>query len=82
MKTMLTVGVLLGVLVVAAVLVYRWMAASAPVELGTHGMVAMALGVLGTLVLGVGLMFLVFYSHRRGYDQAADEWRRDRRDRE
>jgi hypothetical protein len=34
----------------------------------TSGYVAMALGVLFSLVVGIGLMALVFYSHRHGYD--------------
>jgi hypothetical protein len=38
--------------------------------LSGHGYVAMALGVVFTLALGIGLMALVFYSHRRGYDDA------------
>jgi cation transporter-like permease len=33
------------------------------------GWVAMTLGVLFTLVLGIGLMALVFISSRRGYDE-------------
>ena len=33
------------------------------------GYVAMALGILFSLVVGIGLMALVFYSHRHGYDE-------------
>lgn len=33
------------------------------------GWVAMLLGVLATLGLGIGLMALVFISNRRGYDE-------------
>jgi hypothetical protein len=33
------------------------------------GYVAMGLGILFSLVLGVGLMGLMFYSHRHGYDE-------------
>jgi hypothetical protein len=33
------------------------------------GYVAMAMGVLFSLVVGIGLMALVFYSHRHGYDE-------------
>jgi hypothetical protein len=33
------------------------------------GWVAMLLGILATLGLGVGLMALVFISNRRGYDE-------------
>ncbi|NKB19717.1 MAG: hypothetical protein GKS01_04145 [Alphaproteobacteria bacterium] len=38
------------------------------VEISTHGKIALALGVTITFALGAGLMFLVFYSSRRGYD--------------
>ena len=33
------------------------------------GWIAMILGVLATLALGIGLMTLVFISSRRGYDE-------------
>jgi hypothetical protein len=35
------------------------------------GYIAMTLGIVFSLVVGVGLMMLVFYSHRRGYDEPA-----------
>jgi hypothetical protein len=35
------------------------------------GYVALALGILGTAALAGGLMALLFYSQRRGYDDAA-----------
>ncbi len=34
---------------------------------------AMAGGVLFSLLVGVGLMALMFYSSRRGYDEAGDD---------
>ena len=37
-----------------------------------NGMAALVIGGIGTLALGGGLMALVFYSSRRGYDDAAD----------
>lgn len=37
----------------------------------TGGYIAMALGIVFSLVVGVGLMMLVFYSNRRGYDEPA-----------
>ncbi|HEY1798257.1 MAG TPA: hypothetical protein VGG57_19235 [Stellaceae bacterium] len=37
-------------------------------EISLAGWVAMGLGVLFSLALGVGLMALVFFSNRRGYD--------------
>jgi hypothetical protein len=44
------------------------------VEISFHGYVALAAGVTAALGLGVGLMWLVYYSHRRGFD---DEVGRD-----
>ncbi len=41
------------------------------IELGFHGWAALFLGSAGTFGLGVGLMALSFYSHRRGYDEEA-----------
>ncbi len=40
--------------------------------MNSNGMTALILGGIGTLALGGGLMALVFYSARRGYDDAAD----------
>ena len=37
----------------------------------TTGYVAMALGIVFSLVIGCGLMALMFYSSRHGYDEAA-----------
>lgn len=38
------------------------------VVISTHGKIALGLGVTITFALGAGLMFLVFYSSRKGYD--------------
>ncbi|MBV9198574.1 MAG: hypothetical protein JOY83_02360 [Alphaproteobacteria bacterium] len=38
-------------------------------EISVAGWLAMGLGVIVTLGLGVGLMALVFVSNRRGYDE-------------
>ncbi len=38
------------------------------VEISLHGKIAMAFGIIFTFLLGTGLMFLVFYSSRKGYD--------------
>jgi hypothetical protein len=37
-------------------------------SMSTTGYVAMTLGVIATLALGIGLMSLVFYSNRKGHD--------------
>lgn len=37
-------------------------------QMSIHGWIAMAIGVVVSLLLGGGLMALVFFSARRGYD--------------
>jgi hypothetical protein len=46
---------------------YSWTAIEGP-PIPTEGYVAMALGIVFSLVVGIGLMALVFYSSRHGYD--------------
>jgi hypothetical protein len=50
--------------------IYAWN--SVDVEMSVHGYVAMILGIIFSLVVGCGLMALVFYSNRRGYDEPPD----------
>jgi hypothetical protein len=40
-----------------------------PDRMTTNGFIAMALGIVFTIALGAGLMALLFWSHRKGYDQ-------------
>ena len=53
--------------VVVALIVLTWFSIG-PSEITPAGWVAMILGVLLTLGLGIGLMSLVFISSRRGFD--------------
>ena len=39
------------------------------VQVSKHGYIAMALGIFFSLVIGIALMTLVFYSSRAGYDE-------------
>lgn len=61
--------VVLGGLLVFAILfaVSYWLRLS-DVQISTHGYIAMALGVVLTFALTVGLMWLTFFSHRHDYD--------------
>ena len=43
-----------------------------------QGYAAMIIGIVLSLVVGIGLMALLFYSSRRGYDDAAS-FTRDKR---
>jgi len=45
-----------------------WVAVSGP-PMPTVGYVAMGLGIVFSLVIGCGLMALLFYSSRHGYDE-------------
>jgi hypothetical protein len=66
-----TIIVLLGLLL-AAVLVMLWAwREMGEVEISGHGLIALALGAVASLIVGAGLMGLVFFSHRRGYDERA-----------
>jgi hypothetical protein len=69
--TWLTVAVLLALLGMACVIVYVSLTPpggeqGTPMSAG--GYVAMALGIIATLGLGIGLMSLIFYSNRHGRD--------------
>lgn len=47
--------------------VHAWYAV--PDQMSTNGYVAMALGIVFSVVVGAGLMALVFWSHKKGYDR-------------
>jgi hypothetical protein len=67
-KTALLLTVLGGLLATAiAWAAYVWLSLG-DVEISLNGMIALGVGALLTLVLGVGLMALVFISSRRGHD--------------
>jgi hypothetical protein len=55
--------------------------ASSDVEMSTHGWIALGLGTFFSLIIGCGLMALIFYSSRYGYDDAVDDFRDNRRER-
>src|SRR4029453_2132491 len=68
MKSFFLILVLLAVL--AATLwwaIYAWN--SVDVEMSIHGYIAMILGIVFSLVIGCGLMALMFYGCRHGYDE-------------
>jgi hypothetical protein len=71
MRALLTVALLVGLLgATAGVAFWAWQEMG-EVEISRHGMIALGLGVLLTFALGAGLMTLVFFSNRRGYDDQA-----------
>lgn len=68
---LLLAGTLGAILVAAIVMAVDVWSSSADAGMSGHGYAAMAIGIIVTLVLGGGLMALVFYSSRHGYDDAA-----------
>jgi O-antigen/teichoic acid export membrane protein len=72
-RTLLLIVSLFGLLALAL-----WFAGTAWVRLGgepmpAYGYIAIAGGVLFSLLIGGGLMALVFYSSRHGYDEGKGE---------
>jgi hypothetical protein len=53
-----------------ALAVYSWISLS-DIEMDTGGLIALVLGGIATLGLGAGLMGLMFYSNRKGFDEDA-----------
>ena len=60
--------VLLGLTIVLAI--FGWKSAG-NADVPASGYVALALGVIFSLVVGIGLMTLLFYSSRAGFDEPA-----------
>lgn len=69
MKTALLVLVLGGILAAVLYVVLRDWDASA---MSVHGWIALAAGSVLSILVGGGLMALVFYSARKGYDDRLD----------
>ena len=61
-------ALLLLLAVAASWAIYAWTLVG-DVSMSVHGWIAMTLGVVFSLIVGVGLMGLVFYSARQGYDE-------------
>ena len=75
MTSGLAIVVLLAPLAAAAGgAAYAWIGVG-KVEISDPGLVAVGLGVAASLVIGIGLMRLVYLSHRHGYDstESGDE---------
>lgn len=70
MRKYLVIVPLAALLVVAICFaVYTWRAIEGP-PIPAEGHIAMWLGIVFSLLVGCGLMALVFYSSRHGYDDA------------
>ena len=88
MRSAFTVVVLLGLLILAALTGWWAWREIGEVEISMHGWIALGLGAALTFLVGAGLMALMFFSERRGYDERAheadrthaDHWRRPDQD--
>ena len=73
MKTALVIVGLLALLgVTVSWAIWGWQQ-TAGTAMGFHGWLAMILGVVFMVVVGCGLMGLMFYSSRYGYDERATD---------
>jgi len=65
------VGILLMLLAAVIVLAIMGWSSAEEADVTPFGYFAMAIGILFSLVFGIGLMALLFYSSRAGYDEPA-----------
>lgn len=77
----ITLAALLGLLIGTIILAISTWTSTSNVVISEQGWLAISLGTFFSLIVGCGLMALVFYSSRHGYDEAVDEFR-DSRSRE
>ena len=75
--TVVLVVVLLGLLIAAILLAVRSFTSLEGPPMPEVGYVAMTIGVVFSLLVGITLMTLLFYSSRHGYDEQASELPRD-----
>jgi len=73
-RNMVILGAVLLLAAIAAAIVPMWVA-TAGIGLGGHAWAAVILMIVGCFGVGGGLMFLIFYSARKGYDDAAHDGR-------
>ena len=70
------IAVMLALLAAAVYVGYAGWTRGSSVELPPEAYVALGLGTLLTLLVGCGLMALVFYSARKGYDEPSEREKR------
>ena len=73
-QTILLIALILLLILTAVWAVLVWNDTSG-VEMGKHGWIALGLGTFFSLLIGCGLMALMFFSNRSGHDDAADPFR-------
>ncbi len=72
--------IILGALILLLILTGVWAVsvwnASSDVPMDKHGWIALGLGTFFSIIIGGGLMALMFFSDRSGHDEAADPFRK------
>ncbi|MGA7809955.1 hypothetical protein [Bradyrhizobium sp.] len=71
------IAILLSLLIWTSIIAGTGWSSAVGTAVPLAGYVAMAIGVVFSLLVGVGLMALVFYSSRAGYDKPAELIRPD-----
>ena len=74
------IAVLAALLVGAGILAVSAWTSTSGVVISKEGWIALSLGTFFSLIVGCGLISLVFYSSRHGYDDAVNEFRPDQED--
>jgi len=78
MRTKLLIAFLIGLLVLSGAAAWRIWSALDDAKMTAHGYIALAVGVTLSLLIGGGLMALVFFSARSGHDDIDDPAQDDR----
>ena len=76
MGQIILLAALLLILILTAVWAISVWNASGEAVMDKHGWIALGLGTFFSLLVGCGLMALMFFSSRSGHDEAADPFRR------
>ena len=73
MRVGLTIMILAALLIASTGVAFWVWQELGDVEISGHGWLALSLGAGATFLVGAGLMSLVFFSSRRGYDERANK---------
>jgi hypothetical protein len=72
----LVLAALVVILIVTAVWAISVWTAAGDTVMSKHGWIALGLGTFFSLLIGCGLMALMFFSSRSGHDEIADPFRK------
>ena len=75
--TLFLMGILVAILI-AAVIMATMVWTNSTAVMNKHGWIALGLGTFFSLLIGCGLMALMFFSSRSGHDEAADPLRKEK----